>query len=392
MGNQNPLGDRIESLVKQSPQKFTVYDLAIQFKQSEDAVRGILKRRHLKHLVLAFKDSESNEANRQLALLKECEKYGVDISNVKYFWHKSERVSMFVVAQNRPSYEEVRDGLIREMRKYAPIYPKIERKKTEEKHLLIIDPADIHVGKLSVKTETGFEYNIEKAVKDAEEGVIGLLEKAKGFEIDKILLIIGNDALHADTPRGTTTKGTLVDTDGQWHESFRAAREMYVRIIEILLQVANVDIIYNPSNHDYASGFMLADAVYCWFHNCKQVKFDVSIRHRKYYQYGKNLIATTHGDGAKNMDMPILMAQEADKMWSDTKHRYIYQHHLHHKVKTSWQSVKDYPGITLEVLRSPSAPDGWHDRNGFVGTPRAIEGFLHNKEKGQVARLTHILD
>lgn len=326
---------------------------------------------------------------QQRALLEECREYGVDIENVKHFWHKSKKLSMFVVAQKRPSYEKVRDGIIRDMKKHAPKYLSIDRTKVTDKHLLVVDPADIHIGKLAVEDETGYEYNTAIATKLAQEGVVGLMKKAQGFPIDKILLVVGNDVLHVDNPHRTTTGKTPQDTDGQWWEAFTAARIMYVKMVETLREIAPVHIVFNPSNHDYASGYMLIDALYCWFHTAKDITFDRAIRHRKYYVYGNSLIATTHGDGAKNADMPLLMATEAAQKWADTKYRYIYQHHIHHRTKVSWQSVKDYPGITLTTLRSPSAPDGWHDRKGHTGSPRAIEGFVHHVRDGQVARLTH---
>jgi hypothetical protein len=77
------------------------------------------------------------------------------------------------------------------------------------------------------------------------------------------------------------------------------------------------------------------------------------------------------------------MAQES-KDWSDTKHRYVYTHHVHHK------TAKDFIGVTVESLRSPSSADGWHSRNGYQHAPKAIEGFLHSKAHGQIARITHI--
>ena len=325
------------------------------------------------------------------ALLDECTKFGIDVEDVKHFWHKSKRISMFVVAQNRPTYETIRDELIKSMKSHAPKYPALRQKKVTDKHLLVVDPADVHVGKLAVVEETGYSYDIQTAVRMAEEGVKGLLQKAQGFPVDRIMLVIGNDILHIDSPHRVTTAGTKQDTDGQWHQAFTTARKLYVRLIEELRQYAPVDVVYNPSNHDFMSGYMLADALSCWFHKAKNVTFDVSIQHRKYYRYGSSMIATTHGDGAKGVEMPLLMAQEAPQMWADTRYRYIYQHHIHHKTKTNWQSVKDYPGITLETLRSPSAPDGWHDRNGYTGAPQAIEGFVHHSSNGQVARLTHYL-
>ncbi|RME54032.1 hypothetical protein D6783_00045 [Candidatus Woesearchaeota archaeon] len=328
---------------------------------------------------------------QQKALLEECQKYGIDINSVRYWWHKSKRISAFIVAEKRPTYEQVRNGIIAEMKKYAPKYPTVTREKVTDKHLLVVDPADVHIGKLSLNDETGYHYDIKTAVRYAEEGVRGVVAKASGFPIERILLIVGNDVLHTDNPFRTTTAGTKQDTDSMWWDAFTTARKMYVRIIEELRANAPVDVVFNPSNHDYASGYMLVDALSCWFHTASDVRFDVRIRHRKYYRYGVSMLAFTHGDGAKSADMPLLMAQEEKDMWAKTTHRYIYQHHLHHRVKTSWQSVKDYPGVTLTVLRSPSAPDGWAHRNGYVGAPLAIEGFVHSRKYGQVARLTHFV-
>ena len=59
-------------------------------------------------------------------------------------------------------------------------------------------------------------------------------------------------------------------------------------------------------------------------------------------------------------------------------------HHLHHKIS------KDYIGVTVEALRSPSGTDSWHHRNGYQHSPKAVEGFIHSKEHGQIARLTHL--
>ena len=54
-------------------------------------------------------------------------------------------------------------------------------------------------------------------------------------------------------------------------------------------------------------------------------------------------------------------------------------------------TTKDYHGITVESLRSPSGSDSWHHRKGYgVGGIKAVEGFIHSKDHGQVARLTHI--
>ena len=306
-------------------------------------------------------------------------------------WLKTKEASIFI--KNKEgiiSFDEMRAKFITEMSEYSPSYKKVKRKDITDKHLLVIDIADLHIGKLADKSETGDSYNSDIGVKRALEGVNGILSKAKGFPIDKILFIIGNDVLHIDNANKSTSAGTTQDVDGMWYKNYEIARDLYIKIIEMLVNVANVHVVHNPSNHDYISGFMLADSVYCWFRNHKNVSFDVSNAHRKYFIYGKNLIGSSHGDGAKMADMPLLMANEAPLQWANTFYRYIYLHHIHHKDVTKFKSGKDYQGVTVEYLRSPSGTDSWHHRNGYQHAPKAIEAFIHSKNFGQVARLTHL--
>jgi len=272
---------------------------------------------------------------------------------------------------------------------HSPHYPSIKREIKQSNHLLVINPADIHIGKYASHTETGDGYNVEIACNRVLEGLEGLIEKSKGFDVDRVLFCIGNDVLHIDNVYNTTTAGTNQDVDGKWWEHFEVALALYVKCVEILREVAPVDIVHSMSNHDYQSGFHLAHALKSWFRNDREVTFDISVAHRKYYRYGKNLIGLEHGDGAKMDNLPLLMAQEQPKMWSETKYRYWYLHHLHHKVKHKWRDAKDFIGVTVEYMRSPSGTDSWHSRKGFSGVPKAVEGFLHEKVSGQVARLVH---
>jgi hypothetical protein len=315
-----------------------------------------------------------------------CQERGIDISTVGIAWQKDKKWSIqFKPSANEgPSFEEMLKDHIDDVKKHTFKYEEIKREKHPSSNLLVIDPADIHIGKLATSFETGEDYNSQIAVKRVKEGVQGILDKSSGFNIDAILFIAGNDILHIDTPKRQTSAGTPQDTDGMWYENFLIAKKLYIDVLDSLISVADIHVMYNPSNHDYTNGFFLADAIKSWYKDCKNITFDTSISHRKYYRYHNNLIGTTHGDGAKQQDLPILMAQEAKEEWSKTKHRYVYTHHVHHKVS------KDYIGVTVEALRSPSGTDSWHHRNGYQHAPKAVEGFIHSKEHGQLARLTHL--
>jgi hypothetical protein len=102
------------------------------------------------------------------------------------------------------------------------------------------------------------------------------------------------------------------------------------------------------------------------------------------------------------------MQHEAREWWGKTQRGYWIIKHRHHKDAhtvglSGYEQEKDGMGITVirsgdmqldknvsvEVVRSPSGTDGWHDRNAFVGAIKAVECFLFHATRGQVARFTY---
>lgn len=190
-----------------------------------------------------------------------------------------------------------------------------------------------------------------------------------------------------------------------WFDAFVEARKLYIEVLEMLLTIAPVHFVFVPSNHDYMSGFHLAQNIEAWFNKNDNITFDVSPAHRKYVQYGNSLIGLTHGDGAKECDLPDLMKIEAKEGYSKSEFCYWYTHHIHHKDKSNYkgktkvQLEKDYRDVKVintglsitqenrthvEYLRSANGTDSWHHRNGYQHTPRGIECFVHNLHNGQI--------
>ena len=346
------------------------------------------KRYRLKEDEWNLIDEYRTDKKAKSLLADECNEVGIDVNSVSHYWYKSKKFSIFA----KPN-EYTRDEFLKSIEdlisNYSPSYPHIDYPKREDGHLLIINPADVHIGKFADSLETGEDYNIEIAKERVREGVKGILRNAEGYPIEKILFCIGNDILHTDNTMGSTTRLTPQDTDGKWFRHFTEALELYVEIVEMLIQIAPVDCVHSMSNHDYMSGFHLAHALKSWYRNTDSVYVDADPKHRKYYSWKNSLIGLTHGDGAKLNNLPLHMAQEEPKMWAETKYRYWYLHHLHHKQRYKFMSSFDNIGVTVEFLRSPSGTDSWHFSKGYTGSIKAVEGFIHNKY-GQIAHLTHI--
>ena len=302
--------------------------------------------------------------------------------NWSHWWLKTDWASIFVKNDKSFDYEAFMDSMIDKMEKYAPKYKKIEYKLTPDTHCLVLDLADHHFWKLSDIVETWYEYNLEVAKDRFSKWVDWILTKSLWFKKDKIIFVIWNDVLHIDNPKRTTTSWTPQDTDWMWHKAFNIALDRYVQTVEKLQKEAPVHIIFNPSNHDYMSWYMLANCLYAWFHNNPNLTWDISMRHRKYTEYGNTMIWVSHWDGAKESDVWILRATERPEIWARTKFRYIYLHHIHHKI------AKDLIWVTLEYMRSASSPDRWHSDNWYINK-QAVDWFIISKEEWQIARLTH---
>jgi hypothetical protein len=338
-------------------------------------------------------------ATRNRGIKEALDSINVDHTTAKHLWHEIKDVEGKKIGnafiknpdfkeQQQKNLEDLGDKILKNLLKYSPTHKKIKRVKSNEGNLLVIDIADLHINKYATSELTGAEYNSKIAVERAIEGTRGLLQKSSGFHIEKILFVIGNDVLNTDNLRKSTTKDTPQDTDTHWLEAFEIAYKCYAECIDLCLQVADVDIVHCVSNHDFMSGCFLAKAIQAHYRLSKNITFDIGASYRKYYQYHTNLIELEHGDKGKVDNLPLLIAQSQPQMWANTKFRYCYLHHVHHQDKKQYQSGKDYIGINITYLRSPSSADIWHADSTYLNMV-AIEGFIHSKYNGRVSHLTH---
>lgn len=306
---------------------------------------------------------------------------GVDPKYHSGGWIKTDEASVRYKIEKENAEEAIKD-YIDKATKGIPS-PKVKKKKAKAgKNLFVYQPADIHFGKYASQSEVGHKEDMQITAQKLQDCTDRILEQAKMFNPEKQILIIGNDIVHIDNARRTTTSGTPQDTDGMWHEMIDTAVENLVIVIEKMKKITPVHIIYCPSNHDYTFGYAIAQVLKAHYRNDKNITGDFSIAHRKYHLYGKSLLGFSHGDGFKESDSDAIMATECRDKWSKSNRGYWYLGHIHHKI------AKDKIGTTVEYARSLATADGWHDRNGYIGIPGGVEGYVHDKEKGQISRLS----
>lgn len=261
--------------------------------------------------------------------------------------------------------------------------------KSANKSGLMLEIAlnDHHFGKLAWSRETGgrpYDINIASAMYSRALDV--LLDRAKGHDYEQILLVAGNDYLHANDSTGHTANGTLLDTDCRFQKTYKIARQNLCEAIERLRQIAPVKVLACYGNHDTTSMWTLADSVECYFSKDPRVTVDNEPIYRKYHQWGKCGIMFTHGDLGKRPDFPLVFATDQPQMFGSTQFREVHTGH-NHTTKT-----EEFHGVRVRTLPSLTPADAWHANNMYINNLRSAVAFAWSKDEGIIAEYTYCDD
>lgn len=261
-----------------------------------------------------------------------------------------------------------------------------------ENNLFEIPLFDLHLGKLAWAGETGENYDTTIATARFLNTIKKLIQRANGFNYNKVLFPIGSDFFNSDNLNNTTTKGTPQDEDLRWQKTFMVGVKLIVDAINILKQTGrSVDVIVIPGNHDFERSFYLGITIESWFRNDQSVKIFNSASPRKYYEFGDVLLGFTHGDSEKESSLPLIMAGEAKEIWGRTKFREFHLGHIHRKrnIKYSFvepnKTVAEDLGVTIRYMPSLTGTEEWHHRKGFIGQLKGGEGYVWNDKAGLIA-------
>jgi DNA repair exonuclease SbcCD nuclease subunit len=277
------------------------------------------------------------------------------------------------------------EDLKRLAKESARVFPALKY-PTSDDNMLEISIPDLHFGKLAWGAETGWENYDAKIAEDCFHKALGaLLDRTKQHTYKKICFVVGNDLLHSDNPKGTTTAGTQVSCDGRFQKTFRTVRTLMTDAIERLSAIAPVNVVMVPGNHDTLAVWHLGDSLECYFNNSPNVAIDNQPRMRKYLRFGRVMLMFTHGDKGKREDYPLVMATEEPEMFGATFWREAHTGHRH-QVRTS-----ENHGVRVRILPALCAVDDWHSENQFVGNIRSAEAYIWNGSEGLIGTASYAL-
>jgi hypothetical protein len=263
-----------------------------------------------------------------------------------------------------------------------PIAPLSGPDYTDDDLLTVYPQGDPHAGLYAWKDETGQAFDLveyERVMKAAIDRLV-----ASAAPSSHALFIDLGDSLHADNNAARTRSGHHLDTHGRHAEVVRAVIRCKRHHVARMLEKHNhVTVRINPGNHDGITALMLAEMMAAIYENEPRVTVSTSPNPYWFHGFGANLIGTTHGDGAKGANLPLLMAVDAPAMWLASEHgsRVWFVGHVHHK------DVKDHPGVTVEYCRTLAAPDIWSHASGYR-SKRSIEAVTYHRQDGEVERHT----
>ena len=273
----------------------------------------------------------------------------------------------------------IRDALLEGLQPIAPLAPP---RYTDDDLLTVYPQGDPHAGLYAWRDETGQAFDLveyERVTKAAIDRLV-----ASAAPSAHALFIDLGDSLHADNNASRTKSGHHLDTHGRHAEVVRAViRCKRHHIARMLEKHQHVTVRINPGNHDGITALMLAEMMALIYENEPRVTVATSPNPYWFHGFGANLIGTTHGDGAKGANLPLLMAVDAPAMWLASEHgsRVWFVGHVHHK------DVKDYPGVTVEYCRTLAAPDIWSHASGYR-SKRSMEAVTYHRQDGEVERHT----
>lgn len=283
--------------------------------------------------------------------------------------------------------QKVMQGLLEQFRQAAPIRSAVAR-PPRRGGLLEISIMDQHLGKFAWAAETGRTYNCEIAERMFLNALEDLLAKSSSLSVERVLFPCGNDFFNTDHLGRTTTAGTPQDEGLRYQESFLRGRQLLVRAIERLRQIAEVEVVMIPGNHESQRLYYLGDVLAAWFRNVPDVKVDNRPCSRKYVSYQQNLIGFTHGNNEKHFDLPLLLATEQPEAWATSRHREFHLGHFHSRRHKMFVPSFDRAGVLVRLLPSLCPPDAWHAAMGY-NARLAAEALYFHPEDGCVATFSH---
>ena len=284
---------------------------------------------------------------------------------------------------------------VRELITLVPQIKAIPKKQyaLDSDYMLEVSLNDVHYGMLAWGKETRWDYDLDVTDELFLYAVKDLLSKAKGYKPKKIIFPLGNDFLHIDDPTNLTPQNrNILDADSRLIKIYKRAKMGAIKAINYCREVAPVDVMWVPGNHDPNVSYYLCDVISEVFADDDDVNVDISPKWRKFYPWGNGLVVFTHGVEEPIRELPNICMTEEPMKWGKAKYREIHIGHKHKKMEMRWVNVDTNASSVVRMIPSIATEDAWHYRKGYIRSFHAAEAYLWDKKYGMTGQFTTYID
>jgi hypothetical protein len=265
------------------------------------------------------------------------------------------------------------DGISAGIEPRAPIKPPTH---TDSDLLTVYPLGDPHSGLYSWIKETGQAFDLAEYERINTLAIDAIMAGSPRSET--ALYIDLGDTTHAnDDKKRTPGSGHYLDVSGRICEAIESSFKLKAYHIDRLLEHhQHVIFRLNRGNHDPVTAVAISGMVRERYRLHDRVTVVDPYNPYWYFEFGKVMIATAHGDGAKAPQMGPIMATDQAEMWGRTKHRHAFLGHVHH------YKGEDFPGVTVQYFGTLAAPDYYSHHAGYR-SPRKIKSVTFHREHGE---------
>lgn len=242
---------------------------------------------------------------------------------------------------------------------------------------------DLHLGLYGYGKEVGENWDLKKADRVYRRSFTDLVSMTP--HNDTAIVLAGGDQMHSDNSDNKTARsGHSLDVDGRYERVLQVTCELFLHFILTVLQThENVIVRVLKGNHDHHAAAALAYFLLASFRDNPRVTVDVSPSLFWVYQFGKVMLAATHGHTVTPQKMPGIMAARWPEIWGKTQFRYAHTFHVHHQSKF----VHEDGGVIVETHHSPAPQDSYNYGHGYL-SGRSLSSIVYHKKYGKFGGAT----
>lgn len=240
---------------------------------------------------------------------------------------------------------------------------------------------DHHLGMLAHHTETlGDDYDVKISQTLLENAIDRLVGSAPSGKVG-VLVNLG-DFMHInDSTSSTPSSKNLLDSDGRYSKTIRAASNVIKRtVLRMLEKHEQVWIVNVRGNHDPDAALWLNEVMRLYFESDFRVTVFDNASKFIWWQWGKNLVVTHHGDRIKMSNLHGSIVSNLRQEWGESDHTFVWTGHIHHK------NQEEYGGALFESWNILAPADAWHAGSGYASS-RSMTCVILHKSYGEQGRL-----